>query len=332
VKFLIIQTAFLGDVILATSTVEKLHQFFPTAEIDFLLRKGNESVFENHPYINEIIVLDKKNDKWKNLFSIASKVRKKKYDYVINLHRFGSSGFITWRSGAKHRIGFDKNPFSFCYTKTVKHEIANGTHEIERNQKLITHLTDTIPAKPKLYPSEKDSEKIKSHHTLYIIHHTSYICIAPTSVWSTKQFPKEKWIELINSINEDVFVYLIGAKNDFDLCEEIKRQTSNAKRQTQNLAGKLSILETAVLIKGAKMNYVNDSAPLHIASAMNAPVTAIFCSTIPAFGFGPLSDNSKIIETKEKLDCRPCGLHGYKECPQEHFKCATTIDIKEILK
>ncbi len=89
-KFLVIQTAFLGDVILATSVAEKLHQFFPDAEIDFLLRKGNESVFENHPFINEIIILDKKNRKWKNIFSVAKKVRKNKYDKIINLNRFGS--------------------------------------------------------------------------------------------------------------------------------------------------------------------------------------------------------------------------------------------------
>jgi heptosyltransferase-2 len=83
-------------------------------------------------------------------------------------------------------------------------------------------------------------------------------------------------------------------------------------------------------VQDAQMNYVNDSAPLHLASAMNAPVTAFFCSTIPAFGFGPQSANATIIETTIKLDCRPCGLHGYKACPKGHFKCAESIDIKAI--
>lgn len=78
------------------------------------------------------------------------------------------------------------------------------------------------------------------------------------------------------------------------------------------------------------MNYVNDSAPLHLASAVNAPVTAVFCSTVPAFGFTPLSDFSKIVETKHELDCRPCGLHGFHACPKGHFKCAE-IDAEEII-
>ena len=75
------------------------------------------------------------------------------------------------------------------------------------------------------------------------------------------------------------------------------------------------------------MNYVNDSAPLHIASAMNAPVTVYFCSTEPSFGFGPLSDNKTIVEVKEKLNCRPCGLHGKESCPKGHFNCGLKIEI-----
>jgi len=83
----------------------------------------------------------------------------------------------------------------------------------------------------------------------------------------------------------------------------------------------------------AKMNYTNDSAPMHLCSAMNAPVTAVFCSTIPEFGFGPLSEKSFIVETHEKLDCRPCGLHGYNQCPKGHFKCGNirTQDLMSLV-
>ena len=98
-----------------------------------------------------------------------------------------------------------------------------------------------------------------------------------------------------------------------------------------NLSASTSFLASAALMQHAKMNYVNDSAPLHITSAMNAPVTAYFCSTEPAFGFGPLSSNSKVVETKENLNCRPCGLHGFKKCPEKHFKCANNILIQDII-
>jgi len=88
---------------------------------------------------------------------------------------------------------------------------------------------------------------------------------------------------------------------------------------------------SAALIRDAFMNYTNDSAPLHLASAMDAPVAAVFCSTVPEFGFGPLSAKSFVIQTSEKLTCRPCGLHGKKVCPKKHFKCAESIAIKQLL-
>lgn len=69
---------------------------------------------------------------------------------------------------------------------------------------------------------------------------------------------------------------------------------------------------------------------MHFASAVNAPVAAIYCSTIPAFGYGPLSAQSYIIETNKALSCRPCGLHGKKQCPLKHFNCAETIELEQI--
>ena len=319
--FLIIQTAFIGDVILATAVVEKLSQKFPDVKIDFLLRKGNESLLENNPHISEVIVWDKKQNKISNLFGIVKKVRSKKYTHVINLHRFASSGIITGLSSAQHKIGFDKNPFSFLFTQKFEHNTNGRQHETLRNQNLISNLTDSIPAKPKLYPSDADIKAVARFKN------EKYSCIAPASVWFTKQFPKEKWVEVLNSFNSGSNVYLLGAASDNSACEWIIENTSNKK--ITNLAGKLTFLESAALMKDAVMNYTNDSAPLHIASAMNAPVRVVFCSTVPEFGFGPLSDDSKIIQTKEKLDCRPCGLHGFAVCPKGHFECALLIDIKE---
>jgi heptosyltransferase-2 len=137
--------------------------------------------------------------------------------------------------------------------------------------------------------------------------------------------PKEQWVKLIDKINDKLIVYLLGGPDDTSQCDAIKRLSKN--KNVINLSGKLSFLASAALMQNAKMNYVNDSAPLHIASAMNAPVTAYFCSTTPSFGFGPLSKKSKIIEVKESLACRPCNLHGKKECPKGHFDCGFKIEL-----
>jgi ADP-heptose:LPS heptosyltransferase len=320
-KFLIIQTAFIGDVVLATAMAEALDQL-DNAEIHFLVRKGNESLLENNPFVDRVWIWNKQQNKLRNLFQLGSEIRKEKFDCVVNLQRFASTGFLTWRSGAAKRIGFEENPFSFCFSSKFKHEVNNGLHEVNRNLEL---LREFVPGDfpPRLFPSAKNFEKVAAYKR------HPFVCVAPSSVWYTKQWPKENFIQLVSELAKKYHVFLLGAKSDFALCEEVIGK--NLTKST-NLCGKLNFLESAALMRDAAMNFVNDSAPMHFASAMNAPTTAFFCSTIPEFGFGPLSERSRVVETIEELSCRPCGLHGKKACPLGHFKCGeSSVEQIEIL-
>lgn len=325
-KILLIQTASLGDVVLATALAEKLHQHYPEAKIDLLIKKGYEGLFEQHPFLNNVWIWDKSQKKYPHLYQLISLLRKEKFELVVNVQRFLSSGLITNFIGARKRVGFSKNPLSFLYSKSFKHQIGEGkeaTHETVRNQQLIASLTDEKPEKPRLYPTKTDFAKVSEYKT------KKYICIAPASLWFTKQFTEEKWVEFMQQLGTDLHVYLLGSKNDTTLCDQIIKKSEH--QNSINLSGKLSLLESAALMRDAQMNYVNDSAPMHLCSAVNARVTVIYCSTVPEFGFGPLSDDSVIIETTEKLDCRPCGLHGYQSCPEKHFRCANSISTQKLL-
>ncbi|MBZ5856663.1 glycosyltransferase family 9 protein [Flavihumibacter profundi] len=326
-RFLIIQTAFIGDVVLATGILEKLHQRFPDAAIDFLVRKGNEGLLASHPYLHRLLIWDKKAGKYKDLMRLLNEIRSARYDKVINVQRFGATGLLTAFSGAKETIGYDKNPFSRFFTKVVPHTISNATHpkhEIERCNDLIAHFTDQEPFPPHLYPSAADEQKIASF-TKY-----PFLVIAPASVWFTKQYPAEKWVAFLKRIPKYLQVYIIGAPSDEALAQSIISAAGN--KLVQSLCGQLSFLQSAALMKKAVMNYVNDSAPMHFASAVNAPTAAIYCSTLPSFGFGPLATRSAIIEIAEPLPCRPCGLHGLKACPEGHFKCALLIREEQLLE
>src|SRR4051812_36849615 len=127
-KFLIIQTAFIGDVVLATSLVENIHAAFPEAEIHFLVRSGNESLLLNHPYIRKVLIWNKKEKKIRHLLKMLGTIRKEKYDKVINVQRYAATGMLTAFSGAKEKTGFDKNPFSFLFSKKITH-LFKGLHE-----------------------------------------------------------------------------------------------------------------------------------------------------------------------------------------------------------
>lgn len=324
-KILIIQTASIGDVVLSTALAESLHQRFPDATIHYLLRAGYESLFEAHPYISKVWSWDKRKQKYRSLLKLATAIRKERYDLVINVQRFFSSGLFALLSGAKITSGFKKNPLGRFFTHAFPHRIEaskGSPHEVERNHALISFLNGIASEKPALYPSKSDYDRTAGYKTL------PFVTISPASLWFTKQYPEEKWIELVEALPRNLNILLLGSKADIVLCERIKKVTG--RPYLVNLAGQLSLLQSAALMKHALMNYTNDSAPMHLASAVNAPVTAVFCSTVPEYGFGPLSDVSNIVQIAENLECRPCGLHGRKSCPQGHFRCANDIKVSQL--
>ena len=150
-NILVIQTAFIGDAILASSLLEKLHTEFPQALLSIVVRKGNEGIYKDHPFLKEVLVWDKTSSKTANLFKLLFQIRNRKFDCVINCHRFASSGFLTGFSGARHKAGYKQTPFSYLFDTTVKHTIGDGTHETERYDKLVRDFTDDKVFKPKLY-------------------------------------------------------------------------------------------------------------------------------------------------------------------------------------
>ena len=156
---LIIQTAFIGDVVLATAIVEALHQRFPETTIDFVVRNGNEELLVDHPLIRNLFVLDKRH-KYKSLFSLVKIFRKNHYDYVINVQRFATTGLMTILAGSRNTIGFDKNPLSMFFSKRVPHVIGE-LHEVDRNLSLLRVFNISSQSKPRLYPSKKQFEKVQ---------------------------------------------------------------------------------------------------------------------------------------------------------------------------
>jgi len=325
VKFLIIQTAFIGDVVLATVLADALKRKYPDAEIHFLLKKGNEALLENHPSVDRLFIWDKKNGKYRNLFRLIAELRKTRYTEIFNLQRFFSSGLITLLARAGRRSAFDKNPLSFLFSGKIAHRIPDmregrPIHEAERNL-LFLQAPGSEPPRPTLYPSEQDRQKVES-----IAETKAYFVIAPSSIWYTKQWPIEKWKELLMRLPLTHRVFLVGSAEERGKASLLEK----IHPDTVNLCGELSMMQTVALMEKAEHVFTNDSAPLHFASAVNARHTAIFTSTVPEFGFGPLSEYGRIAQTNLDLKCRPCGLHGKRSCPRKHFKCATSISAVQV--
>lgn len=333
-RFLVIQTAFIGDVILALPVAQALRRAYPEAEIHMLVRRGNEGLLSGHPAVHRVWVWDKR-QKYRSLFSNIRTLRQYRFEAVINLHRFITSGLVTALLRTRQRIGFDKNPLAWTYTHRLPHLLdqpghPKPQHEVDRNLSLLRPLLGALPReRPRLYPSEEDTQAAKA--AAGGTWPLPYVVMAPTSVWFTKQWPLSQWQKLVEALPPEMTVLLIGAAADHPALEQLRKGIGSRQAPLHNLAGRLTLLQSAALMAGASRVFANDSAPLHLASAMNAPSTAIFCSTVPAFGFGPLADDAAVMEV-EGLACRPCGLHGRKACPEGHFRCALQIDPYAVAK
>lgn len=325
-KILIIQTAFIGDVVLATSLIETVKKNRPYGEIHFLLRKGNEALLTNNPHIEKVWIWDKKK-KYTSLFSLMKEMRKIRFSYIFNIQRYFNSGLMSFLLKSSYKSSFDKNPLSFFSDRVLPHKMPwveeSGyiIHEVERNETLLpkswVKSEKGLRERPRIYFKEERQRK------------ENMIILAPCSVWKTKEWPHEKWKSLAKSLLKRGWeVHFVGGPADFDICENIVKSDN---RKIFNHCGKLSLYESADLMREGTRVVANDSGTLHLASSVNAPSTGIFCSTTKNFGFFGLSDDSILLEV-EGLDCKPCGLHGKKDCPEKHFRCGKDLEVEKVLE
>ncbi|MBN1396745.1 MAG: lipopolysaccharide heptosyltransferase II [Bacteroidetes bacterium] len=331
-NILIIQTAFIGDAILTLPLIQVLKKNYPNSKIDVVVVPRTAEIFANHPAISEIIAYDKrgKDKGFKGLFRLRNRLRDKSYELIVIPHRSLRSAFLGRILKPRVCIGFNRSTGRFLLTKAVKYNPA--IHEIERNLSLLDPLSIQVYDNelPRLYPSENDVVVIDSLMDSYSLDRDKkIISIAPGTIWNTKRWPMERFIELCKLLSPECSaIMLIGGKEDVDLCDKIASGTK--EKNIFNTAGKLSLLQSAELIRRSRVLVSNDSAPMHIAVAVGTPVVAIFGATVPEFGFAPRGKNDIVIETKG-LKCRPCSIHGGDKCPIKTFECMLAIKPEMVL-
>lgn len=325
-KILVIQTAFIGDAILTLPLIQVLKLNFPKSFIDVIVVPRAAEIFANHSAISKIIQYDKRgSDKGlKGFWRLRTKLIAQKYDLILVPHRSLRSALLSWLLKPTMSIGFDKSAGSWLLKEIVRYN--SSYHEIERNLSLLNPLNLPTAATelPQLYPSNQDVQFIDSILKDYgAIRYRNIVAVAPGTIWNTKRWPAERFAAVCGQIaSEDIAIVLVGGKEDAPLCKEVM-EIAQAKN-VFSIAGKLSLLQSAELIRRCKVLISNDSAPMHLAVAVGTPVVAIFGATVPEFGFAPRGPRDIVIQTNG-LKCRPCSIHGGDLCPIKTFNCMLSI-------
>jgi heptosyltransferase-2 len=313
---LVIQTSFLGDMVLTTPMLSHLSTL---GEVDVAGTPAATALLANHPAVRRIVVYDKRG-RQKGLagfLKLARDLRAERYDRAYLAQGSVRSATLALAAGIRERIGFDTSAGRRFYTTRVPY--VEGDHHAKRLVTLAGATATDI--RPRLYPG---APEIQSVDALLAGHRGPYIGIAPGSVWATKRWPS--YDLFARAIAKRATVVVIGSRDDHELAAEI----INAAGGGIDATGKLSLLGSAELIRRCAVLVTNESAPQHLASAMNTPTVTIFGPTVPQFGFGPLAERAATVGI-DSLACRPCDRHGPVACPLQHWKCMREVDVERVI-
>lgn len=318
---LVIQTAFLGDVVLTTPLLSRLAARFEP--VDVVTTPAAAELLETHPAVRRVIAYDKRGaDRGLGgLRRLAERLADTRYAAAFLPHRSWRSAALALGAHIPERIGFDDSPAAVLYTERVPrprrgHEstrmlaLADGERPAALAPTVSLTLTDADRATADAW--------LKEHKIT-----APFVAVAPGSIWGTKRWPG--YAELVAQLKQPVVV--LGSAGDSALADQV---AAAAPGRAHSAAGALSLRQSAAIIARAELLVTNDSAPLHLATGVGTPVVAIFGPTTPSQGFGPVGAGSRVIQEKG-LWCRPCSPHGPATCPFGHHACMQDIGVERVL-
>lgn len=317
-KVLIVRFSSIGDIVLTTPVVRCLKQQVDNIEIHYLTKNNFISVIENNPYIDKIHSIG--ND----LKSLIPLLKQENFDLVIDLHHNVRTLRLKYFLGKKS-VSFNKLNWKKFLITTFKIHKLPKQHIVDRYLETINFLGVLNDNKGLDYfISSKDEVDIASMLPVHYLN--GYYALVIGGSYYTKQIPINKLKQICEK--SSLPLVLLGGKEDVDVASELHKAFPT---QTLNMCGKMSLNQSASIIKQSKKVITSDTGLMHIAAAYKKNIISIWGNTIPEFGMGPYmaGDDSQIVEVNH-LSCRPCSKLGYRKCPKGHFKCMNEIDLSPI--
>ena len=321
---LVIQTAFLGDVVLTTPLLAALAERH--GPLDVVTTTAAAPLLETHPAVRHVIPYDKRGrDRGLAAFlGLTRRLAAAHYEVAYLPHRSLRSAALAYLARVPRRVGFSDG-WPLLYTETRPPRRTG--HEIDRLLGLVDAPAEA-PA-PALYPQPQDERVVEDCLRNAGIA-GDFVALAPGSIWGSKRWPYYE--ELASRLADRVAVVVVGGIEDAGLGQSIVAavKEGGAAGRVLDTCGRLTLLQSAVLIGRARVLVTNDSAPLHFASAQGTRVVALFGPTVPEFGFGPIGAGDLALGVAE-LVCRPCSDHGPSVCPLGHHRCMRDLPVATVV-
>lgn len=331
-KILVLRYRSIGDIILSSPALEALRLTFPSSRIDMVIDDVFEDICHGHPNIDYLILhkRDTSGMSWFQKmvmgFKFFAKIRKQKYDMVIDLHGGPRSAPLAWLSGARYRVGYPLRLRSrlFYNIYIVGGDPASHTSDVLLNA--VKTVGCVMPEEKKLFLGYRPEDKefvtgflrkfgVSEKDRLVMMH--------PGARVDVKRLPAEKMGQLARWMADELGVKVVYTGNNADIAEIAGIVSYSGKRGL--IATNLKLGHLSALIASCDLFIGNDSGPMHMAAALGVPVVAFFGPSDPAI-WGPVADQAKVIRNAPLMECQPC---DQKSCPHAGAHCMTKIKLAE---
>ncbi len=317
-RILVLRLSSIGDIVLTIPLLRHLSQRFPSATIDFVIKKEFSDLMKSNPYINKLMIVDK-DEGWSGLERLKSKIKAQEYQLILDVHNNPRTRYLTLflngtiRRYKKYRllrfllIKFKYNLYERIIPvhRRYLNTIAEWVHDIDSD--LEFHLdADADKSINELIQSKNFSSQ------------QIHVALVPGAGFANKRWPVHYFAQLARKLQSLGWqIWLLGSPQERFLGEQIEKLGNS---DAINLMGQLTLMQSASVLARMSAVVSNDSGLMHIADALKYPVVAIFGPTTRELGFYPVNPNSRVVE-HEHMPCRPCTHMGAENCPKDHFRC-----------
>ncbi|MFQ5990104.1 MAG: putative lipopolysaccharide heptosyltransferase III [Candidatus Methylomirabilales bacterium] len=334
-RVLVVKLRYIGDVLLCTPVFRGLREAFPEASLTALVTAGTEDVLLHHPDVDEVLTVDRPEAKGHSRrrflaghFRLVRGLRERRFDLAIDLTDGDRAAFLTWASGARFRVGFNREGrFRGCAYHQVVPASPGGRHAVEANLEALQALGLPVrPVAPTLgLPPEVEEAAEHLLARKQVVPDRDLVVIHPGARWWFKTWPPERFVALADGIEKELGaqVLIAGGPEDVAIAESIQQQMESPAIV---VAGETSILQLAAVLGRCRLFIGNDNGPMHIAAAVGTPVVALFGPTDPR-EWGPYGNQH--VTLYKGMDCRQCWWKS--TCLREESNCLRQITIDEAM-
>jgi heptosyltransferase-2 len=322
---LVVQTSFLGDVVLTTPLLHALRERVRPRRLAVLVRPEAAPLVRGHPDVDDVLLDDKRGRDGGagGLLGTARRLRRERFDVAVSPHRSLRTALMLAAARIPRRIGFRDAPGAPLYHERVRRDPSR--HAVERMLALAEPFGGAIGTPQISVPVSAEARANAA--ALLPEGPEPLVGLAPGSVWPTKRWSVDGFAAVAAALASDgARCVVLGGPAERALGEEVHRRSGG---RTVMLCGRTDLATLVALIDRLGVLIANDSAPMHVACARGVPVVAVFCATTPAQGFGPWGPHATVVDVD--LECRPCGRHGGRRCPRGTDDCIRLVEPAAVL-